>query len=373
MYSFASKLILIICFALFISANVGAQEKRLNVSKGDKLTVNINYGEITITTWDKNQIVIKSDAEDDENENGLKINQSGNTITVNGGASGSDVTISAPSNFNFDVKTNAGSVVIKGNITGKVNLNTSGGDIAADNIYGTINATTSGGNISIHNVKGGGNLNSAGGDLTVGDIEGDLVLTTGGGNVKAGKISKSLKLKTGGGNILVNEIVNDAVVNTGGGNILIDKSGSKIDLTTGGGDIRINVPKGEMTAKTGSGTINIQNASNKMNIFTGSGDAEISFVQNYKGNSDIKSSNGDIKLYLPANIKATIITNVRGWKSSDNGDSGIDNIISDFKASTVNLHNNDNAVTATAIYQINGGGNNINLTVSNGYIYLKRK
>jgi hypothetical protein len=124
MNSHIYKFTMIIFFTLTLITGIRADEKQLNVSKGDKLVININYGEITITTWNKDELVIKSDLDKDEHERGLEIVQTGKTVTVTGGSNGSDITISAPSDFNFDVRTKAGSVFIKGNVSGKVELKT---------------------------------------------------------------------------------------------------------------------------------------------------------------------------------------------------------------------------------------------------------
>jgi hypothetical protein len=368
MNSHAYKFTMIVFFTIALIAGIRAEEKHLTVSKGDKLVININYGEVSITTWNKDELVFKSDLENDEHQKGLEIVQTGKIVKVTGGSNGSDISISAPSDFNFDVRTNAGSVSIKGNVSGKVELKTSGGDIKTDNIYGSLDVSTSGGNVLVRNVKGGVKINSGGGDLSVGDIEGETVLKTGGGSVKVGKISKSLKLKTGGGNISVAGIGKDASINTGGGNISVDKSGGKIEMTTGGGDIRLNNPQEEIIAKTGSGSVYIQNASNKMNIFTGSGDAEIFCSSLYKGNSEIKTNNGNVALNLPANIKATVTLKINNQGADDQEDSDIDNIKSDFKLTTI--LKSENAINVT--YQINGGGSNINVIVENGNFELKK-
>jgi DUF4097 and DUF4098 domain-containing protein YvlB len=366
------KILLIICFALAFLTNPRAGEKKFNVSKGGKLILDINNGDIHINTWDKNQLVLKSEVEDDVESNKLAVSQNGNTINVNGTHefSGSDLQISVPYEFNFQIETNAGTVIFKGNVTGRVEVKTSGGDIKTDNIYGSLDANTSGGNITTLNIKGQTKLNSGGGDIKVGDIEGDLSLKTGGGNVKVGKVYKTLKLSTGGGNISVVEIGNIAEVVTGGGNIVVDKSDNKIEITTGGGDIKLNAPFGEITARTGSGSIHIQNAFNKLNLSTGSGDAEVSFTSAYKGNSEIKNGNGNVILYLPANIRATITAKVDNW-NSDEEINNIDNIRSDFNVSTIDKKAESGKLTA--VYQINGGGANININVSNGNVQLKKR
>jgi hypothetical protein len=375
MYSAKLMAALIICMALSFVISANAGEKKLNVSKGGRLSVNINYGEINITTWNNNQVVIKSDADEDgDNGEGLQISQSGNSVSVEDGNNfgGSDVYITVPAEFNLDIRTNAGSVTIKGNIAGKVDLGTSGGDIKTENVYGSLDANTSGGNISTWYIKGQTNINSGGGDIRLGDIEGDLILQTGGGNVKVGKITKSLKLKTGGGNIVVNEIGKDASMLTGGGNISVEKANGKIEMTTGGGDIKLNSPKGEVIARTGSGSIYVQNAAGKMNLNTGSGEVSINFLSFYNGNSELKTKNGDVTLYLPGNIKATVTCRVSTWDSSDEDENITDNIKSDFTVTTIDKKGkNDDYVTA--VYKINGGGSAINVYVSNGSVVLKKK
>ena len=62
------KFTMIMFFTLSLMTGLRADEKQLNVSKGDKLVININYGEISITTWNKDELVIKSDLEKDEHD-----------------------------------------------------------------------------------------------------------------------------------------------------------------------------------------------------------------------------------------------------------------------------------------------------------------
>jgi hypothetical protein len=139
-------------------------------------------------------------------------------------------------------------------------------------------------------------------------------------------------------------------------------------MTTGGGDIKLNDPREEIIAKTGSGSVFSQNASNKMTIFTSSGDADIFCTSLYKGNSEIKTNNGNVILNLPANIKATVTLKISSQGANDQVDSEIDNIKSDFKASTIDRHEN----FINVAYQINGGGNNINVIIENGNFELKK-
>ena len=58
----------------------GHKSRSLNVSKGGKLEVRLDIGEIIIRTWDKNEVYVKYEDWDEENE--LRITQKGNTIEM---------------------------------------------------------------------------------------------------------------------------------------------------------------------------------------------------------------------------------------------------------------------------------------------------
>ena len=113
-----------------------------------------------------------------------------------------------------------------------------------------------------------------------------------------------------------------------------------------------------------------------MNLYSGSGDIDIYFTSGYKGNSEIKTTNGNVALSYLSNIKATITVKVNGRDNSD--ESSVENIQSDYKAATINKQGKGNSgdnsdwVNDIAVYQINGGGNNINVTVINGNVVLRK-
>lgn len=365
-------LILSAAIALTLTFTLHAGEKTLKVSKGGKLEINVSNGDILLKTWDRNEVFVKyqDDGYDDE-EGNVDITQNGNIVKITSGSFGTVISVTMPGEFNADVKTSAGDIELKGNLVGKLTGKTSGGDIDIENINGTLEASTLGGNIKLGFARGTVNVKTGGGDMRTGDVEGDMTVKIGGGNVLLGKISRTLKIKTGGGNIKITEIGGNAIVSTGGGNISINNTNGNIDVNTGGGDIKLNNTKGEIKAKTGSGRIFLGSVSNKIEVYTGAGDAEIVFTSGYKGISEIKTGYGNIDLIVPESVKATITAKVNSWElyDEDEEESGsLENITSDYKAAKIDKSGSE----VTAVYNINGGGNNISVIAGNGEISIKK-
>lgn len=359
---------LILTALLALTLTLKAEEKNFKVSKGGKLEIKVNLGDIKLQTWDKDEILVKSDK-------GLNYEQNGNVLRITSGSyfTGSTIFLNLPGNFNADIKTGAGNLELKGTLAGNLSGQTLGGDVRMENVNGLVDVSTAGGNISFGNIKGNAIFKSGGGDIKTGNIDGEFNLKTGGGNVSLGKIGKTLKLKTGGGNIKIIEIGSNSIVTTSGGNIYIEKSFGNSELTTGGGDIKMSYSKGEVNARTSSGKIVILGAQDKLTLNTGSGDAEIGFVQGYSGSSFIKTSNGNVELMIPESVKATVVAKVNSWNSwdEDENQGSADNIKSDYKPSKVEKIKGRNEAVST--YNINGGGSNVNLETSNGTIIIRKK
>ena len=67
-------------FAALITAT--DKDKTFNVSKGDNLEVGISNGNITISTWDKDQVYVKAVNVDEDDLKYLKIEQQGSKVIV---------------------------------------------------------------------------------------------------------------------------------------------------------------------------------------------------------------------------------------------------------------------------------------------------
>jgi len=360
-------------------SSLGLEQERtksFNVSKGGKLVVNVNPGEIKINTWEKNEVVVKIRGLEEDELNNVTMNQSGNTVSIRykpdwGWGNDAEFIFSIPSQYNIEVKTSGGDISINSDITGEVDLNTMGGEIVAKNIKGNSKLNTQGGDILLGNIDGNLNVNTMGGDIKIGDVKGESTrLNTMGGDIRIGVAKSELKATTFGGNIEINGVGGNADVNTMGGNIQVQNVEGNVKLDTKGGNVRARNVKGSVSAVTFAGQIDLTNITGSVDAKTMSGSitVDINPAQNTK--SRITTQNGEIEIILPSTAKAEIEAEIRTW-----GNWGIVrdsyNIKSDFKANDSSDSENDKRVKK--LYIINGGGGKIEAKATNGNISIRKK
>ncbi len=361
----------IIIMALFILLGITVsfaqqKEKTFNIGSNGRIEVSISYGDINIDTWDKSQVNVKYD-EDKEEGSSFRIVQNGNTLSITSGDNpDEDLSLSVPSSINLDLSTAGGDIKINGNITGKVECTTAGGDIDTKEITGNASLNTSGGEVTTGKINGDASIQSGGGDLTLGIISGEADLKTGGGNIKVSNVKKDLNVSTGGGNVNAANVGGELVVTTGGGNVNVMKVSNTVTVTTGGGNISINSSGGKTKATTGGGNLTLKDINQGVKCYTGSGDVNIELNPDPKVNSEIKSGSGSVTLYIPSNAKTTIIAKVRNWDSWGNDKESP--VTSDFNLSTEDKSSHRYKTT----YVINGGGSEIEIETSSGKIHIKK-
>ena len=326
-----------------LAQDSGMEERTIKVNKGGNLNISLSVGDVALTTWDKDEMQIKYDKDEDPD---LEISQTGNNVNINSSTDswGSEIFVSLPSQFNIHVKTLGGDIKVKGSVKGEVDLNTSGGNIDVGKVDGNTSLKTSGGNVSTGDINGDADISTSGGDISLGKISGKATIRTAGGNIAMNSVGKSAEIKTGGGNIAAKNINGQAIVKTGGGNISLESTTGYTDTETGGGNISIN------------------NVVNKFKATTGAGDIHVRLSSNIKGEGELKSGTGSITLYVPADAKVTIKAVVKsfGWGNDES------NIVSDFPASSTGENHNQQT------FEINGGGSVIKAYAAMGSIQIKK-
>ena len=111
------------------------------------------------------------------------------------------------------------------------------------------------------------------------------------------------------------------------------------------------------------------NLSGSVSATTAGGDIEAQLRPSGKGKSNLSSSAGMIKLFLPASANATVEARilVRGWW--DDRDEQYE-ILSDFKAEHSDRSQEDGEIQAT--YVLNGGGETIRVETVNSNIEIRK-
>jgi hypothetical protein len=371
MKRFSSAAAVFIMF-LLVSAAIYGQDYRVRnfkVSSNGLISIDNTYGDITVKSWDKNEVAVKYEQEPGSDEESFVIKTSGSQVKIKSygyNANGIEVTI--PKKFNVELETGAGDVKVTGELSGKISGTTAGGDIKLGRLYGTIEFLTSGGDITAEDLKGEIKILTYGGDLKITNAEGTGSLTTSGGDIRINNISKDIKISTAGGNINVSSVNGQTKLSTGGGDITIGYLNGSADIKTGGGNIKTTGGKAVVTASTGAGNLLMYKIDGSVKAASGSGDVILEMV-NITQDSYVKTNNGTIRLFLPDNAKVTVEVKVRGFGKHYSYDDS-DFIITDLKPTGKNVSRNSDNIMGT--YSFNGGGRKIYLDTVNGDIEIKR-
>jgi TonB family protein len=234
--------------------------------------------------------------------------------------------VKVPAGYNVEVKTEAGDIETT-DIGGTAVLSTQGGNIRTGRL-GTVWAgkgmpgrmvariETDGGHIQVQDVAGDLTALTAGGHINTGSIAGDASLRTGGGHIQVGgQIDGRAELDTEGGNITVQAASRFVSVRTGGGQIDFGEVRGSVRAQTGGGGIRVLYVAGPMQVESTSGSICLTKVGGTVQASTREGTISAwinpdapSFGGKVQlaGASQLSSGNGDLVVFLPRNLAATI-------------------------------------------------------------------
>jgi len=239
-------------------------------------------------------------------------------------------TVYVPANFAVNVHTGAGDIET-GDIGGRAVLVTEGGNITTGRIGTALSPVsvstgspaakveTQGGHIKVLDVVGDLDAYTAGGFIQARDIAGNAKLRSGGGHIRAARINGTAQLETDGGNITVGEAGTLAGVRTGGGQIDFGEVHGSVHAETGGGGVRVMYVSGPMEVETSGGGICLTRVSNVVRAATGNGtitawitpdSGDSSRPVHLAGPSQLASGTGDIIVFLPRNLAATIDASV---------------------------------------------------------------
>lgn len=382
-------------------------EKTYDVKKGGDLIMEKIRGDVYITTWDKNVVKIheirkmdvytEAEAKAVLKETDVIYKKTGNTIKVGGEDSyrsymSSKFEVVLPTEFNVDIGTSGGDISITG-LKGKVDLKTSGGDIDLVRIDGLVAAKTSGGDVTVKENKQSVTIKTSGGDIEISDVLGEVDAMTSGGDISVENNRARVSVKTSGGDIGLKNIGAEVDAHTSGGDITVDGTNGALEVSTSGGDIDLKNIKDVIKAKTSGGDVEAANVINGIYATTSGGDIDLvdiqGFIEAKTSGGDVeakmtlkdfskdhhvnmKSSGGNITLYLPEKLPATItaVINIRGasWRDYD--------IYSDFPLTSKKEADEDKRGRREEIIRsegkINGGGDLIMLETTNGSISIKK-
>ena len=216
-------------------------------------------------------------------------------------------------------------------------------------------------------------VSTSGGSITIQEVEKDVQATTAGGSISVRRVGGDLEVRTAGGSLDIGPVGGNIRANTAGGSIRLEESGGSVRAKTAGGSIRVDGSNGPIEVETAGGSIEIEKARGAIDARTDGGDVEAELIVSDAGIDTecyLKTSGGDVTIYLPENLAASIDAEIRlrdnnGWRDDDY------RIFSDFDIE-IDGEDSGRRGRVTGRGDLNGGGDLIRLNTTNGDIHIKK-
>jgi DUF4097 and DUF4098 domain-containing protein YvlB len=256
-------------FVLLVSAgaSIAAEEnlsRQIDVTSGGKLVVDVDFGSIQVAGAADGKISLEAhrlvEFGDETKEKEyltaapITFTKEGNVVTVRSRRKGSWI------NWHFGHSRMDASYILHVPKKFDLDLQTSGGEIAAADISGDLKAHTSGGKLQFANLEGALTASTSGGSIEVEDCRCPTEIKTSGGHISVVNGIGVLHAKTSGGRIEVRNLSGDADLETSGGSLVLEKIRGKLVGRTSGGSIHTSIPGevvGDVQLKTSAGSIEL--------------------------------------------------------------------------------------------------------------------
>jgi TonB family protein len=356
---------------------------------GRSLRVNVEIGNVRVFTDESEQIsyhaIVEADSRDPGAEEFLQqfdfvARQTPWGVALDGkvpwqglrGRFSSTIEIHIPRHYNLEVSTGGGNIEVQ-DIDGRIRLTSAGGNINVGRVGGGDDSERDAAQNKSDRLKSkiptwsgpvlleAARIDTQGGHITVGDVAGTLRASTSGGHITAGNIAGDAVLRTGGGQIYARNIAGTAALDSGGGNIHIEGAGSSVTADTAGGGIVLRQADAPLRVSANRGGITAW-----LSDLSGPKTAKDAEAQKPRQASQLSSTSGDIVLYIPRKLAATIDAIV---------EQGSGHRIATDPSLPFKINCHDSAHAARAIHcegLLNGGGELFHLKTVSGNIVLRQ-
>ena len=360
----------------------------ISTKNGRSLRVNVELGNVQVFTDESARISYRAIAEADSRDPGAEeflrqfnfiARQTPWGVALDGkvpwqglrGRFSATIEIHIPRHYNLEVSTGGGNIDVQ-DIDGRLSLTSAGGNITVGHVGGGDDSgrDAAGNKIDKLMVRSrspqepvllvAARIETQGGRISVGDVAGTLRATTAGGYITTGNITGGAILRTGGGQIHAGRIAGAAALDTGGGSIHIESAGSSVAADTAGGGIVLRQADAPLRVSANNGSITAW-----LSEIPGLKTAGDTGGQKPRGASQLSSTGGDIVVYIPRKLAATIDAIV---------EQGGGHRIAADPSLPVNISCHDSRDGVRTIHcagRLNGGGEIFHLKTVSGNIVLK--
>jgi len=231
---------------------VNTQEMKLDNIINVKILFSSERVSVYMGTTDT--LIIKEYMNENNEKYFAKINNTGNTITIENG--------DRPFRPIFNFFNRRLEVYLPVSYKNTMSIKTSSGNIETSNIFGSdIIIESSSGNISADSITSNKiNLNTSSGRIDVGNAGGNITVESSSGRIEINQANGMLTLKTTSGNIELGMVTGSVNARTSSGRIYctVNESAGDITLNTSSGAVRLYLPQSlsfSFSSRTSSGRL----------------------------------------------------------------------------------------------------------------------
>ena len=250
------------------------------VDANGRLELQNVWGGATIETWDRSEMRVEADLEDDAR---LEIRQSGSSVIITAeGEYGEPVSayfeITIPRQMSVELDGVELEASVKG-VGGSVAINSVEGEIEVDGGSGNVAVNAVDGNVTVRNANGNITVNAVDGDVILGDLNGNISVQAVDGEIQLNRISSSsVEASTVDGDITyVGRIEDDGryFLSTHDGDLSVtvqDGANARVSVATFSGELEADFPirmEGDIGKKRFSFTIGNGSALLELSSFDG--------------------------------------------------------------------------------------------------------
>jgi hypothetical protein len=338
--------------------DMGTDEAQQPIKPGATVQVASTSGDISINTWDQNQIkVVAHRRVAAENQTDAKSVADATRISITANAAGDRVTVDSatgPLSVSRYNVTNSFEIFVPRNVA--VDLTTRRGDIAVHSRTGTVKAASARGNINIEDVTGNAELTAHRGDLRIDRISGDVSVSGSFGNAEITGIDGAVRLDADvTGSLHMAKISKGLQFTSSRTDLHIARLEGELSID--GSDLHASQTSGPLTLTTRSKNIRLDDVSGDLRVTTSNGSVNISASKLPLGNIEVNDHRGEVQLMLPAR------SNFYLQATTTHGD-----IQSDFGG--LNTMNQSRVSTATG--SVGNGGPRVQVITDGGDIQIRK-
>jgi DUF4097 and DUF4098 domain-containing protein YvlB len=202
------------------------------VDAAGRLEVNQHEGTVVVTTWDRAEMRVHGDYDDEEAQ--LKIRSSGSEVRLEvtgewGEPVWADLEITVPQAMAIEIN----------GVSLEVSIQGAGGDVSVSSVEGGIEVSGGSGNVALNSVDGDVTVSGASGNMAINAVDGVVSLTDARGNIAVQAVD---------GDVALEGIESDHVeANSVDGDISYRgtiNDGGRYFLSTHDGDLFVTIPDG---------------------------------------------------------------------------------------------------------------------------------